>query len=67
MMLKRELIEEFMENEGLSNASPETILQNLSGGNGEYFYCSVVGDIEKRRKLKKRFDNIINITIKKNK
>lgn len=31
----------------------------------EYFYTEAVQDIDSRRKLKKRFDNIINISIKK--
>jgi hypothetical protein len=51
----------------LCDSSPESILQRISGGKGEYFYCETVPDLESRRKLKKRFDNIINISIKKKK
>ena len=56
-----------MERHGLLDSSPELILQRISGDNGDYFYCNEISDMESRRKLKKRFDNIINISIKKKK
>lgn len=65
MMLKKPLIYNFMVANKLTQSSPEAILQKISGEKGQYFYCQYVLDIESRRKLKKRFDNIINISIKK--
>lgn len=55
-----------MEKNELVNYSPENILQIISDSQ-EYFYCSIIKEVENRRKLKKRFDNIVNICIKKKK
>ena len=51
---------------GLMKESPSTILNLLSGNKEEYFFEKYInGHIEFRRKLRKRFDNIVNIDIKK--
>ncbi len=48
------------------NQSPSVILTQLSGGNEEYFFEEPINrQMELKRKLRKRFDNIINIDIKK--
>jgi hypothetical protein len=50
----------------LMNQSPSVILTQLSGGNEEYFFEEPINrQMELKRKLRKRFDNIINIDIKK--
>ena len=50
----------------LMNDSPSTILGLLSNNNDEYFFEKYIdGNAELRRKLRKRFDNIVNIDIKK--
>ena len=46
--------------------SPAIILSKLSDNTEEYFFEKYLeGHIELRRKLRKRFDNVINIDIKR--
>ena len=48
------------------NESPSGILVKISNSGQEYFFEKYINSqIELRRKLRKRFDNIINIDIKK--
>ena len=59
-----------MEANDLQDGRPEIILQEISrtkDGSIDYFYNEEVSNLNDRRKLKKRFDNIINISIKKEK
>ena len=50
----------------LMKESPSTILSLLSKQSDEYFFEKYInGHTEFRRKLRKRFDNIVNIDIKK--
>ena len=51
---------------GLMEESPAIILSKLSDNTEEYFFEKYLeGHIELRRKLRKRFDNVINIDIKR--
>lgn len=50
----------------LLEESPSHILNRLSDQSGQYFFEKYInGQIELRRKLRKRFDNVVNIDIKK--
>ena len=60
------MIQKFMVDNNLMNQSPSLILSELSKSPNEYFFEKYINkQIELRRKLRKRFDNIINIDIKK--
>jgi hypothetical protein len=66
MKLKKRLIEEFMIELKVEKYSPSIILNTLSEGREEYFFEKYInGNLEFKRKLRKRFDNIVNIDIKK--
>jgi hypothetical protein len=65
MKLKKELIECFMEKHDLMDCSPTEILSRMSTDTDNYFFEEKINsNIDMRRKLRKRFDNIINIDIK---
>lgn len=66
MKLKKKLIEDFMIKLKVDKQSPSLILGKLSNDQEEYFFEKYLnGNIELKRKLRKRFDNIVNIDIKK--
>lgn len=53
------------ENE-LMKEPPSVILTKLSQDNSDYFFEPYInGQSELKRKLRKRFDNVVNIDIKK--
>lgn len=55
-----------MKDNHLLEESPSLILSRLSDQSEEYFFEKYIkGQIELRRKLRKRFDNVVNIDIKK--
>ena len=55
-----------MREQGLMNESPSIILSKLSNDESEYFFQKYLDkQVELRRKLRKRFDNVVNIDIKK--
>lgn len=46
--------------------SPSLILSQLSNDQEQYFFEKYINyQVEARRKLRKRFDNVVNIDIKK--
>jgi hypothetical protein len=50
----------------LMKEPPSVILTKLSQDNEAYFFESYInGQCELKRKLRKRFDNVVNIDIKK--
>lgn len=66
MKLKKKLIEDYMFILDAGKDSPSLILAKLSKEDGVYFFEKYInGQIELKRKLRKRFDNIVNIDIKK--
>ena len=66
MKLKKDLIESIMVENRLMNESPSLILSKLSDDKAEYFFEKFInGQVELRRRLRKRFDNVVNIDIKK--
>lgn len=66
MKLKKKLIEEYMIKLKVEKESPSIILNRLSNQSQVYFFEKYLnGHIEYKRKLRKRFDNIVNIDIKK--
>lgn len=66
MKLKKKLIEDYMLILDAEKDSPSFILAKLSKEPGVYFFEKYInGNIELKRKLRKRFDNIVNIDIKK--
>ena len=49
----------------LMNESPSVILSKLSNDKDVYFFEKHINNnLEMRRKLRKRFDNVVNIDIK---
>lgn len=66
MKLKKQSIEDFMVENDLMRESPSAILTQLSSQTDQYFFEKyIMGHLELKRKLRKRFDNIVNIDIKK--
>ncbi len=66
MKIKKELIREYMGRLGVEHESPSLILSKLSGSHDKYFFETYInGHLELKRKLRKKFDNVINIDIKK--
>lgn len=50
----------------LMEESPSLILSQLSNDQEQYFFEKYINyQVEARRKLRKRFDNVVNIDIKK--
>jgi len=55
-----------MRDSEIMNESPSVILTFLSEQKDVYFFEKYIGgQIELKRKLRKRFDNVVNIDIKK--
>jgi len=65
MKLNKNLIESVMIKRNLFQSSPSEILGKISDGQEYFFEKNINYNAEMRRKLRKRFDNIINIDIKK--
>lgn len=66
MKIKKKFIEDFMIKLSMEKDTPSVILFKLSNHSEIYFFEKFInGNIEFKRKLRKRFDNIVNIDIKK--
>lgn len=66
MKIKKKFIEDFMIKLGMEKETPSVILFRLSNHSEIYFFEKFINaNIEFKRKLRKRFDNIVNIDIKK--
>lgn len=66
MKIKKKLIEDYMVKFHITKESPSVILFKLSNHSDIYFFEKYINaNLEFKRKLRKRFDNIVNIDIKK--